>query len=96
MKVKSAIEGLKNFNPNAEIFITWFDKEEFMLELNEWANYEVEPISDREWLDVVNGTTNDDRIAEAITESMRYDFQKIIEKQNAKEVELLEKELWEK
>jgi hypothetical protein len=96
MKVSQAIEGLKNFDPNADIFITWFDKDEFMYEFAEWADSEVEPITNDEWEGIVEGTTNDDRIAEAIMESMRYDFNKLLEQQQAKELSKLDKELWEK
>ena len=96
MKVSKAIEALKKLNANDEIFITWFDKDEFMFEFSEWAEQDVEPITDDEWEGIVEGTTADDRIAEAINESMQFDFKKLLEKQEAKEISELDKELWEK
>ena len=96
MKVSHAIEALKKFNSDDEIFITWFDKNEFMYEFAEWADQEVEPITNDEWEGIVEGTSADDRIAEAIMESMRYDFKKLEEQQQAKELSELDKELWEK
>jgi len=97
MQVSRAIALLEKLNPDDVIYITWFDKAEFMYEFSEWAETTELPIvNDDEWETVVNGTESDDRIAEAIAESMRFDFKRISEIQIETQVEQIDKELWEK
>jgi hypothetical protein len=97
MQVSRAIALLEKLNPDDEIYITWFDKTEFMYEFGEWAETtELPVVNDDEWATVVQGTESDDRIAEAIAESMRFDFKRINEIQVETQVEQLDKELWEK
>ena len=98
MKVSNAIEALKKFNPDDEIFITWFDKKEFEQEYNEWADVDDEPLSlnQDKWEGIVEGTVADDRIADAIMESMRFDFSTIKkELDELKEVIEQDNQLWE-
>ena len=97
MQVSRAIALLEKLNPDDEIYITWFDKTEFMYEFGEWAETtELPVVNDDEWHEVVEGTESDDRIADAIMDSMRFDFKRINEKQVETQVEQLDKELWEK
>ena len=97
MQVSRAIALLEKLNPDDEIYITWFDKTEFMYEFGEWAETtELLVVNDDEWHEVVEGTESDDRIADAIMDSMRFDFKRINEKQVETQVEQLDKELWEK
>ena len=98
MKVSNAIEALKKFNPDDEIFITWFDKREFEQEYDEWADVDDEPLflNKDKWEGIVEGTQVDDRIADAIMESMRYDFSQIKkELDQAKHEQEQEQQLWE-
>ena len=98
MKVSNAIEALKKFNPDDEIFITWFDKREFEQEYNEWADVDDEPLflNQDKWEGIVEGTQADDRIADAIMESMRFDFSTIKkELDELKEVIEQDNQLWE-
>lgn len=98
MKVSNAIEALKKFNPNDEIFITWFDQKEFEQEFEDWSDLPeaITPIANDKWIKIVEGTHADDRIAEAITESMRYDFNNLYKEyiQTTDEIET-DTELWE-
>jgi len=98
VQVSRAIALLEKLNPDDEIYITWFDKTEFMYEFGEWAETtaELPVLNDDEWHDVVEGTESDDRIADSIMESMRFDFKRINEKQIETQVEQIDKELWEK
>jgi hypothetical protein len=97
MQVSRAIALLEKLNPDDVIYITWFDKTEFMYEFGEWAETtELPVVNDDEWATVVQGTESDDRIADAIMESMRFDFKRISEIQIDTQVEQLDKELWEK
>jgi hypothetical protein len=97
MQVSRAIALLEKLNPDDVIYITWFDKTEFMYEFSEWAETtELPVVNDDEWETVVDGTEGDDRIADAIMESMRFDFKRISEIQIETQVEQLDKELWEK
>lgn len=99
--VSKAIDELKKFDPNSDVFITWFDKVEFETEYYEWNdNQQLDPpLNDDEWEGIVEGTTADDRIYEAIMESMRFDFQQLKEqREKLKEQDIeqdIEQELWE-
>lgn len=98
MKVSNAIEALKKLNPNEDIFITWFDKKEFEFEYDEWSDVTDEPLelNKDKWEGIVEGTQVDDRIADAIMESMRYDFAQIKKEQDElREQQETEQELWD-
>lgn len=98
MKVSTAIEALKKLNPDDEIFITWFDKKEFQQEYDEWAyDTEAPPLQlpTEKWVEIVEGTQNDDRIAEAITESMRFDFKVLYDEYEKTLPPEIEQELWD-
>lgn len=98
MQVSKAIEHLKKLNPNDEIFITWFDKKEFEYEFEDWSDLpeSLTPISNDKWLKIVEGTENDDRIAEAITDSMRFDFNVLYKEYQETAIPIeVEQELWD-
>lgn len=98
MKVGRAIEALKKLSPNDEIFITWFDQKEFEQEFEDWSDLPeaLTPIANDKWVKIVEGTENDDRVAEAIIDSMRYDFNRLYEEyvKTTNEIET-DTELWE-
>jgi hypothetical protein len=98
MKVGKAIEHLQKLNPDEDIFITWFDKKEFEFEFESWSDLSVPltPISNDKWEGIVEGTTADDRIADAISESMQYDFNQIYKEYEQTQIDPeVEKELWD-
>lgn len=98
MKVGKAIEHLQKLSPNDEIFITWFDKKEFEFEFEDWSDLpeSLTPIPNDKWLKIVEGTENDDRIAEAITESMRFDFNVLYKEYQETAIPIeMEQELWD-
>ena len=97
MKVSEIQELLKKFDPNEMMFFSYFSKGDFVMEFNDWNDNKPldPPLTDEEWRVVVEGTLNDDRIAEAINECMRFDFNKLLEDRQAKEVSEQDLKLWE-
>lgn len=94
MQVKKALEALSKLDPKEEIFITWFDKKEFLNEFNEWTDEVIPEVTEEDWLGVVQGTENDDRIADAIMESMKFDFHALTVKLEQALITQLEQTLW--
>jgi hypothetical protein len=100
MLVKEVIQALSKFDLEADIYCAWFDKQEFLTEFAIWADDNLKPksvveVTDEEWESIVTGTLNDDRINEAIMDSMRFDFEKLAnEKEQHQETEQ-DQQLWE-
>lgn len=98
MLVSEAIESLKKFNHDETIFMTYMHRKEFQDEFDNWNAEAGTPcvlLTDEEWNYVVEGTQNDDRIAEAIYESMKFDFNKIVEERQKHKEQSTEQQLWE-
>lgn len=100
MLVKDVIQALNKFGLEADIYCAWFDKQEFLTEFAIWADDNNVPkslveVTDKEWESVVSGTMGDDRINEAITDSMRFDFEKLAREKEELQITTQEQQLWE-
>lgn len=102
MKVKALKAYLKKLQPDDDVIAIVFNFDEYLLELGHWCREEGVTIDKelisrvkKQWVSLAKATEQDDRVREAISGSMAYDFNQLItEVETEQEANKQDEQLW--